>query len=168
MFYDLHSTVIIIARLARDNLYFFFTGHLIIPSNTSNTFHNDEWSLTQFATAADPSNHIHNEFHHDDIFDNKISNRTSFRAQNNSIIVSQVGSVVQLPCKAHLVGNETVKSLFPLIPFIYISISLYLNLHLLITKTQLTLQFSFVPTFSCLSLLHVIIPLSKGLLDTKK
>jgi hypothetical protein len=85
--------------------------------------------LTQLETAADPSNHIHEDFH-DDIFKNHVSinsNKTAFRAQNNSIIVSQVGSVVQLPCKAHLVGNETVNGSFPLISFFFLFLSYLFN-----------------------------------------
>jgi hypothetical protein len=100
--------------------------------------------LTQLETAADPSNHIHEDFH-DDIFKNHVSinsNKTAFRAQNNSIIVSQVGSVVQLPCKAHLVGNETVNGSFPLISFFFLFLSYFFSLTFLIVKSQLTLQFS--------------------------
>jgi hypothetical protein len=37
-------------------------------------------------------------------------NKTFFRSLNNSIIVTQVGSVVQIPCRVHLNGDEMVKS----------------------------------------------------------
>lgn len=37
------------------------------------------------------------------------ANKTFFRSLNNSIIVSQVGSVVHIPCQVHLIGDEMVK-----------------------------------------------------------
>lgn len=35
-------------------------------------------------------------------------NKTFFRSSNNSIITSQVGSIVHLPCRVHLLGDEMV------------------------------------------------------------
>lgn len=35
-------------------------------------------------------------------------NKTFFRSSNNSIITSQVGSIVHLPCRVHLIGDEMV------------------------------------------------------------
>lgn len=35
-------------------------------------------------------------------------NKTYFRSLNYSVIVSQVGSTVQIPCRIHLIGDEMV------------------------------------------------------------
>jgi hypothetical protein len=35
-------------------------------------------------------------------------NKTFFRSSNNSVITSQVGSIVHLPCRVHLLGDEMV------------------------------------------------------------
>lgn len=35
-------------------------------------------------------------------------NKTFFRSSNNSIVTSQVGSIVHLPCRVHLLGDEMV------------------------------------------------------------
>jgi hypothetical protein len=39
-------------------------------------------------------------------------NKTFFRSSNNSIITSQVGSIVLLPCRVHLIGDEMVMKKF--------------------------------------------------------
>jgi hypothetical protein len=36
-------------------------------------------------------------------------NKTFFRSLNNTVIVTQVGSIVQVPCRAHLIGDEMVR-----------------------------------------------------------
>lgn len=38
-------------------------------------------------------------------------NKTFFRAANNSIVTSQVGSTVHLPCKVHLMADELVREI---------------------------------------------------------
>lgn len=35
-------------------------------------------------------------------------NKTFFRSLNSSVIITQVGSIVQLPCRVHLIGDEMV------------------------------------------------------------
>jgi hypothetical protein len=37
-------------------------------------------------------------------------NKTFFRTPNDTVIVSQVGSIVQIPCRVHLIGDEMVSS----------------------------------------------------------
>lgn len=42
-------------------------------------------------------------------------NKTFFRSSNNTIITSQVGSIVHLPCRVHLIGDEMVMKKFTLL-----------------------------------------------------
>jgi hypothetical protein len=47
-------------------------------------------------------------------------NKTFFRSSNNSVITSQVGSIVLLPCRVHIIGDEMVmkKFIFQLLPLL--------------------------------------------------
>lgn len=56
-------------------------------------------------------------------------NKTFFRSSNNSIITSQVGSIVHLPCRVHLIGDEMVmKSLFNFCAFFLKKRKILMNL----------------------------------------
>lgn len=80
-----------------------FTGHLVAPHERNRTlkFLDDDDKLMMRQT----SNSINDEY----LMEPNI-NKTFFRSLNYSVIVSQVGSIVQIPCRVHLVGDEMVKS----------------------------------------------------------
>lgn len=48
----------------------------------------------------------------DDNFIDPFINKTYFRTANLSIITSQVGSIVQVPCSVHLIGDEMVSFVY--------------------------------------------------------
>lgn len=76
-------------------------GHLISPEdihNSNSIGDDDKWPTFDLANAFETTF--------------ASNNKTFFRTQNNSIIVSQVGSVVMLPCRAHLIADEMVSEYF--------------------------------------------------------
>lgn len=74
--------------------------------NTSKLLDDDKSPMNLSATTAIDytSNSINDEY-----LMEPNANKTFFRSLNNSKVISQVGSVVQIPCKAHLIGDEMVK-----------------------------------------------------------
>lgn len=81
-------------------------------NSTSNNFYDDRTSPA--STSVDFSSNNINE----DYLMEPIINKTLFRSLNNSIIVSQVGSIAQIPCRVHLIGDEMVKSCSSIIALI--------------------------------------------------
>lgn len=84
------------------------TGYLIGPmktdkNHTSKMFEDEKLTTNQSTSLDFNSNSINDEY----LMEPNI-NKTFFRSPNNSIIVSQVGSIVQIPCRVHLIGDEMV------------------------------------------------------------
>lgn len=88
-------------------------GHLIASSKADTTSHtskllhdaDDRTAMNLSLSAINlHSNSINGEF----LMEPNV-NKTFFRSINNTIIVSQVGSIVQIPCRVHLIGDEMVK-----------------------------------------------------------
>lgn len=111
------------------------TGYLIAPTKASTDKNllsrafDDDKMLTSNRSAASTTDFSSNSINDDYLMEPNI-NKTFFRSLNNSIIVSQVGSIVQIPCRVHLIGDEMVK-LFALVRLIALIISSlsFISLH---------------------------------------
>lgn len=68
------------------------------------------------------SNSINDEYMME--LSNSNINKTFFRSLNNSIITSQVGSIVHLPCRVHILGDEMVMKKVLIFMFVHIFIQL--------------------------------------------
>lgn len=84
-------------------------GHLMAPmksdkSRTSKPFVEDE-KVSMNHSAEFSANSINDEY-----LMEPNANKTFFRSLNNSVIVSQVGSIVHIPCRVHLIGDQMVKT----------------------------------------------------------
>jgi hypothetical protein len=128
------------------------TGYLIAPTKNDNnqaskTFDDDERASINQSTS--PAIEFKTNSISEEYLAEANVNKTFFRSLNNSVIVSQVGSIVQIPCRVHLIGDEMVKSLSRLIAPIILSLS------------------SLFPPNSSRPLLHYALRL-KGLVDTEK
>lgn len=78
-------------------------------SRASKTFEDDvKAMMTQ--SLSTPTDFSSNSINDDFLMEPNV-NRTFFRSLNYTLIVSQVGSFVQIPCRVHLIGDEMVKSL---------------------------------------------------------
>lgn len=107
------------------------TGYLIAPmkvadKSRSSKFNDEKLPMNVSASSAVDynSNSIN-----DDYLTEANINKTFFRSLNNSLIISQVGSVVQIPCRVHLIGDEMVKSLSRLIAQLFLHYR-YFRFHL--------------------------------------
>lgn len=92
------------------------------------TNHHHEMSGGVMDYAATTTNTINDEYMME--LSSANINKTFFRSSNNSIITSQVGSIVLLPCRVHLIGDEMVMKNF-------ISLLAFFSLLLLLIKVLL-------------------------------
>lgn len=91
--------------------YVSFAGYLIAPvkseQNQTKVFDKDKLqtnlSYLHPNSISDNKNLLRQS---DDNFIDPFINKTYFRTANLSIITSQVGSIVQVPCSVHLIGDE--------------------------------------------------------------
>lgn len=94
--------------------YVSFAGYLIAPvkseQNQTKVFEKDKLPTNQTYSHPNSISDNNNNLlqHSDDNFIDPFINKTYFRTANLSIITSQVGSIVQVPCSVHLIGDEMV------------------------------------------------------------
>jgi hypothetical protein len=84
---------------------YLMTSNIIDKNLTSKVSFDEDKISTSQSTDELSSNSIVNEEY---LMEPNV-NKTFFRTLNNSIIVSQVGSNVHIPCRVHLIGDEMVK-----------------------------------------------------------
>lgn len=77
---------------------------LLMMTGDNRTTKNSEVADTKWSTGANLAAHSIN----DEYLMEPNANKTFFRTLNHSVTVSQVGSIVQLPCRVHLIADEMV------------------------------------------------------------
>lgn len=100
-----------------DFLFFLIkqTGLLITPmkdvkNRTTKSFSDDGRISSLSHLLSTPTDYSLNSINDEFLMEPNV-NKTFFRSLNYTLIVSQVGSFVQIPCRVHLIGDEMVKSL---------------------------------------------------------